>query len=121
MGAVEIGSQICKPLVAGSIPAAGTTHKKARRSGLLFEANSLERLDVRRLQAFRPLLHFELDLLAFFERLEAAHLDRGVMREQIFAALGRGDEAEAFGVVEPLNSACCHFSTSFDVPRRFRA
>jgi hypothetical protein len=30
------------------------------------------------------------------------------MREQVFAALGRGDEAEAFGVVEPLNGASCH-------------
>jgi hypothetical protein len=31
------------------------------------------------------------------------------MREQIFAAVGRGDEAEALGVVEPLNSASCHY------------
>src|SRR5216117_3145223 len=81
----------------------------------------LQRLDVRRLQALRALLHFELHLLAFLQRLEAAHLDRGVMREQIFAALGRGDEAEALGVVEPLNSASCHFLTSFEMPRRFRA
>jgi ATP:corrinoid adenosyltransferase len=60
------------------------------------------------LQAFGATLHFELDLLAFLERLEAAHLDRGVMREQVFTALGRGNEAEAFGVVEPLYGTGCH-------------
>jgi hypothetical protein len=58
--------------------------------------------------AARAAAHFELHLLAFLERLEAAHLDRGVMREQVFAALGRGDEAEALGVVEPLNGAGRH-------------
>src|SRR5438874_11674885 len=84
-------------------------NKKARRSGLFTsEQKALQRLDVRRLQALRALLHFELDLLAFLQRLEAAHLDRGVMREQIFAALSRGDEAEALGIVEPLNSTGCH-------------
>jgi hypothetical protein len=31
------------------------------------------------------------------------------MREQILAALGRGDEAEALGVVEPLDGASCHY------------
>jgi hypothetical protein len=30
------------------------------------------------------------------------------MREQVFTALGRGDEAEAFGVVEPLYGTGCH-------------
>src|SRR6266513_4768077 len=71
-------------------------------------AERLERLDVRRLQAFGAALHFELDLLAFLQRLEAVHLDRGVMREQIFAAFSRGDEAEAFGVVEPLDGTGRH-------------
>jgi hypothetical protein len=60
------------------------------------------------LQALGATLHFELDLLAFFERLEAAHLDRGVMREKVFTALGRGNEAEAFRVVEPLYGTGCH-------------
>src|SRR5438105_12208866 len=71
-------------------------------------AERLERLDVRRLQAFGAALHFELDLLALLQRLEAVHLDRGVMREQIFAAFSRGDEAEAFGVVEPLDGTGRH-------------
>jgi hypothetical protein len=30
------------------------------------------------------------------------------VREQIFAAIVRGDEAKAFGVIEPLNSTSCH-------------
>src|SRR3954466_4832995 len=95
--------------------------KKAHRSGPFLGAMRLERLDVRRLQALRAAAHLELHLLAFLQRLEAAHLDRGVMREQIFAALGRGDEAEALGIVKPLNGAGWHGSTSFDMPRRIRA
>jgi hypothetical protein len=86
--------------------------KKARRihtsAGSSLKLFALDRLDVRRLQALRTALHLELDLLAFFERFEAAHLDRGVMREQIFAAFRWGDEAEAFRVVEPLDGASCH-------------
>jgi hypothetical protein len=31
------------------------------------------------------------------------------MREQILAALARGDEAEAFGVIEPLNGTGWHY------------
>ena len=64
--------------------------------------------DLRCGRALLSLDRLELDLLAFFERLEAAHLDRGVMREQIFAALGGGDEAEALGVVEPLDGSGGH-------------
>src|SRR5688572_23078058 len=30
------------------------------------------------------------------------------MREQVLTALGRGDEAEAFRVVEPLDGTSCH-------------
>src|SRR6266513_1272223 len=71
-------------------------------------AERLERLDVRRLKAFGAALHFKLDLLALLQRLEAVHLDRSVMREQIFAAFSRGDEAEAFGVVEPLDGTGRH-------------
>ena len=35
--------------------------------------------------ALRALSHFEGDLLAFLQRLEAAHVDCGEVREQIFA------------------------------------
>jgi hypothetical protein len=34
------------------------------------------------------------------------------MREQVLAAFARGDEAEALGVVEPLNGTGCHLLTS---------
>jgi hypothetical protein len=30
------------------------------------------------------------------------------VREQIFAAVIWGDEAKTFGIIEPLNSTCCH-------------
>jgi hypothetical protein len=82
--------------------------KKPAEAGFIFAVERLQRLDVRRLQALGTTLHFELDLLAFLEGLEAAHLDRGVMREQVFTALGRGNEAEAFRVVEPLYGTGCH-------------
>jgi hypothetical protein len=50
--------------------------------------------------------------LAFGQRFKAAALDGGVMHEDILAAIGRGDEAEAFGVVEPLYYSCIHENTS---------
>jgi hypothetical protein len=28
--------------------------------------------------------------------------------EQIFTAVIRSDEAKTFGIIEPLNSTCCH-------------
>src|SRR3546814_13890062 len=54
------------------------------------------------LQALLALHDLERDLLAFLQRLEAASLDRAEMDEQVLAAF-RGDEAEALGVVEPLD------------------
>src|SRR5215208_4517269 len=84
--------------------------KKAarRRPFYLRRVVLLERLDVVGLQALGAALHFELHLLPFLQRLEAGHLDRGVMREQVLAALARGDEAEALGIVEPLDGTGCH-------------
>src|SRR5690606_5391491 len=61
-------------------------------------------LDVFGLQALLALRNRERDLLAFLQRLEAAALDRAEVDEQVVAAL-RGDEAEALGVVEPLDGA----------------
>src|SRR3546814_10771890 len=54
------------------------------------------------LQSLLALHDLERDLLAFLQRLEAAALDRAEMDEQVLAAF-RGDEAEALGVVEPLD------------------
>jgi hypothetical protein len=65
-------------------------------------------LDARGLLAFRALGHFELDLLTFFERLKAVHLDGGEVREQILATIVGRDETVALGVVEPLYRTCWH-------------
>ena len=39
---------------------------------------------------------------------EAVHIDYGEVREQVFATIVRGDEAEAFSVIEPLDGTSCH-------------
>src|SRR5258708_55363 len=65
-------------------------------------------LDVRSLLALRALRDFELDFLSFLERFEPAHLNRGEVREQIFAAVIRGYKAITLGIIEPLNRTCWH-------------
>src|SRR5881394_3980329 len=67
-----------------------------------------ERLDVRRRRPLLPLRRVVGDLLALFQRLEARALDRGVMAEQILAAVVRRDESEALRVVEPLHGTGSH-------------
>ena len=71
----------------------------------------LRSLDVGSLLAFRALRDFELYFLTFFEGLETVHVDRGEVREQIFAAVIWSDEAKTFGIIEPLNCTCCHKRT----------
>ena len=63
--------------------------------------------------ALRAGLHFELDALVLFQGLEACALDFREMREQVFTAAVRGDEAEALGVIEPLHDAGSHFQIPF--------
>ena len=75
---------------------------------MLFNLLPLGRLNIGSLLAFRALRDFELHFLTFFKGLEAVHLNCGKMREQIFAAVIRSDEAKAFGIVEPLDGTCCH-------------
>src|SRR5262245_26954365 len=69
-------------------------------------------LDVGGLLALGALGDFERHLLTFLEGLEAAHLDCREVREQIFAAIVRGDEPVAFGIIEPLHRTGCHTPTS---------
>src|SRR5690606_5989517 len=91
---------------------AGPTNRKPRTSppGVLVPLTRcrvwpvLLGLDFFSLQALLALRDLEGDLLAFLERLEAAALDRAEMDEQVVAAL-RGDEAEALGIVEPLDGS----------------
>ena len=70
--------------------------------------SNLGSLDVGSLLAFRALRDFELNFLTFFEGLETVHVDCGEVSEQIFAAVIWSDEAKTFGIIEPLNSTCCH-------------
>ena len=77
-------------------------------SGDFYIRVCLSSLDVGSLLAFRALRDFELDFLTFFEGLKTVHVDCGEMREQILAAVIWSDEAKTFGIIEPLNSTCCH-------------
>src|SRR5664279_1614244 len=82
-----------------------------------FELRSREpsgSLDVAGLLALRALRDFEGDLLAFLQRLESRHVDRGEMREEIFAASIGGNEAETLRIIEPLHGTCCHFCNSLN-------
>jgi hypothetical protein len=59
--------------------------------------------------AFLAFADFKLDGLTVVERGEtAAHLDFGMMDEEIFAAVFRSDKAEAFLRTEPLHCTFCH-------------
>src|SRR3954447_3865645 len=64
--------------------------------------------DVRRLRALRALRDLELNLLVLLERAVAARRDRGVVREDVGAAVLGSDEAEALLGVEPLHGANRH-------------
>src|SRR3954462_12439598 len=61
------------------------------------------------LRSLLPLDNLELDAIAFGERLEAAALDGAEVDEDIRPPLA-GDEAVAFGVIEPLHGTLetCH-------------
>ena len=67
-------------------------------------------LNVGSLLAFRALRDFKLNFLTFFQGLETIHLDCRKMCEKVFAAIVRSNEAETFGIIEPLNCTCCHKS-----------
>src|SRR3954469_8760244 len=80
------------------------------RTGLPDPASSdgSDLLNVRCGRALLALLLVVAHLRALGERLEAAALDRGVVDEEVLAALIGRDEAEALVVVEPLDGSCCH-------------
>jgi len=69
----------------------------------------LLRYDIGRAGAFLALFDVEGDGLTFGQRLESTCLDGAVVDEYVLSAIGRGDEAEAFFVVEPLNCTCSHY------------
>ena len=57
---------------------------------------------VLRLQTFRPLLDFELDLLPLIQRLVSIALNGGKMNEYVLARLAL-NKAKTFRSVEPLH------------------
>ena len=66
----------------------------------------LERDYIFSLRAFFALSNNKLNLLTFFQCLETGASDGAVVDKDIRAALLL-DKAEAFAVVEPLNSSSC--------------
>jgi hypothetical protein len=70
-----------------------------------------ERLDICGLFALRTLLPLEAHFLVFLQRFEAAALDLGKMREQVFSARVRRDETKALRIVE-TTSLCLSASSS---------
>src|SRR5436190_14339637 len=67
-----------------------------------------DRADRNRLLALGAVLHFEFNLLVLLQGLEAGALDFGEVGEEILAAAVGFDEAEAFGIVEPLHGTGGH-------------
>ena len=64
--------------------------------------------DVRRLLTLGASGDVEADALAFGQGLETRTLDRGEVGEEVVTTVFGCDEAEALGVIEPLNSTVCH-------------
>ena len=63
--------------------------------------------DVGRAWAFGALLDVEGDGLSLGQRFETTGLDGVMVDKDVLGTIGRGDEAEAFFVTEPLNCTCC--------------
>src|SRR3954449_3783305 len=70
--------------------------------------NRSERTNVLRLRTLGALRDVELDLLVLVEGLVALRLDRGVVNEDVVAAVLLSDEAETLLGVEPLDGALSH-------------
>src|SRR5215469_8946704 len=68
----------------------------------------LERSDLLSLRALGALAGGELDPLVFLQAAEAVNLNRGVVHEDVGAAVIRGDETIALVGVEPLHGALRH-------------
>src|SRR5690554_156125 len=81
----------------------------SRRSHISVSWRLADDLDVGSLEAFLALGDVEGDLLAVLQGLEAVSLDLGKMSEQVVTVVVRRNEAEALGVVEPLDSTGSHY------------
>jgi hypothetical protein len=76
------------------------------------QAINLRCSDVGGLLALGALNNFEGNLLAFLQRLEAAHVDGREVCEQIFTAVIGSDETETFCIVKPFDYTSCHVTNS---------
>ena len=66
-------------------------------------ARPLQWSNIFSLWAFLALSHFELNPLAFSQRLEAITSDLAEVSKHVWAAIVLGDETKTFLVIEPLN------------------
>lgn len=84
--------------------------KKSPKSSraYLWSRSDLGGLNVVSLFAFFSDLEIISDFLTVFQGLEAFHLDRRKMCEEIFSAIVRSNEAIAFSIAKPLYGSCCH-------------
>jgi hypothetical protein len=69
----------------------------------------LDRLNVLGLEAFGAAHDIELYALAFLKAAEAVRVDRGEVNEDIFVVALARNEAEALGIVKPLDCTLFHF------------
>src|SRR5580698_2774817 len=72
------------------------------------DRNWLERPDLLSLGALGALTGGELDSLVFLQAAESVNLNRGVVHEDVGAAVVGGDEPVALVGVEPLHGALRH-------------
>jgi len=80
---------------------------KNPRKGAGFKKISCDSLDsgnVGSRRAFGTVSDFKLYTLAFGKGFETVADNGGEMNENVFAAIFRGDETEAFGFIKPLNA-----------------
>jgi hypothetical protein len=69
----------------------------------------LNRLNVLGLEALGAAHDVELHALAFLKAAEAVRVDRGEVNEDIFVVALARNEAEALGIVKPLDCTLFHF------------
>jgi hypothetical protein len=89
--------------------------KRKPRAGRGFQIESSSRY-VGGLRALGAVFDVETHGLAFSQNLESFRLDGGKVYKHVLATIGRGDEAESLGFVEPFNSSVSHF----DLPLKYK-
>src|SRR5687768_12997503 len=89
--------------------------KRPPSGGLFFPiVVALQRLDRSCLQSLLTARDLVAHALLFLQRLVAAALDLGKMREDLLAAVVGSDEAESLCIVEPLHGTSCHATLLYE-------